>query len=289
MRVLLAVDGSSSSITARDFVANHAWPADTVVRALAVSDPPIGWVEGAGTAIVEAAREHLESELAEAAKPLLERGLTVEDAVITGRPATTILEEAARLAADLVVVGSRGHGPIASMVLGSVSAEVADQAATSVLIARRDTTQRVLIATDGSDAAYAIADLVASWGLVDAAKVEIVSVAPLGDRMRDLMVDAATFGADRVADERERLLDRHRGYAEELARRLGDHGLEASASVLAGDPAHEIVEAARQRDTDLVITGTRGLHGIDRLILGSVARNVAMHAPCSVLVARPAG
>jgi nucleotide-binding universal stress UspA family protein len=55
--------------------------------------------------------------------------------------------------------------------------------------------------------------------------------------------------------------------------------------VLAGDAAHEIIAAARRRGMDLVVTGTRGLRGV-RVILGSVARNVLLHAPCSVLVVR---
>ena len=36
----------------------------------------------------------------------------------------------------------------------------------------------------------------------------------------------------------------------------------------------------------MIVTGTRGLHGVERFILGSVARNVLLHAPCSVLVVR---
>lgn len=47
-----------------------------------------------------------------------------------------------------------------------------------------------------------------------------------------------------------------------------------------------IIAAARRRGVDLIVTGTRGLHGVERVILGSVARNVLLHAPCSVLVVR---
>jgi hypothetical protein len=54
--------------------------------------------------------------------------------------------------------------------------------------------------------------------------------------------------------------------------------------VVAGDAAHEIIDAARRRGADLIVTGTRGLHGLERVILGSVARNVLFHAPCSVMV-----
>jgi nucleotide-binding universal stress UspA family protein len=44
------------------------------------------------------------------------------------------------------------------------------------------------------------------------------------------------------------------------------------------------VHAARERQADLVVVGSRGLTGLPRLVLGSVARNVLYHAPCSVLI-----
>ena len=60
----------------------------------------------------------------EAHARLTRPGLTVESAVLRGRPAAAIVDDASRMAADLMVVGSRGHGTIESMLLGSVSAEV---------------------------------------------------------------------------------------------------------------------------------------------------------------------
>ena len=63
-------------------------------------------------------------------------------------------------------------------------------------------------------------------------------------------------------------------------------GVAALPHLLEGDPAHEIVEFARARPRSLVLVGTRGHGGLARLVLGSVARNVLLHAPGSVLVVR---
>jgi nucleotide-binding universal stress UspA family protein len=52
--------------------------------------------------------------------------------------------------------------------------------------------------------------------------------------------------------------------------------------------AHEILHAARDHGADLVITGSRGLGALDRLLLGSVARNVLTHFAGSVLIMREA-
>jgi nucleotide-binding universal stress UspA family protein len=56
--------------------------------------------------------------------------------------------------------------------------------------------------------------------------------------------------------------------------------------VRSGDPANEILQAAAELKSDLIVTGSRGLGTLDRLVLGSVARNVLIHAPCSVLIVR---
>lgn len=82
----------------------------------------------------------------------------------------------------------------------------------------------------------------------------------------------------------------------ELSRKLESWKAEAERradrpvgqSVLAGDPATEIVRFAREGEFDLVVTGTRGRTGLKHLLLGSVAEKVVRQAHCPVLVARRA-
>lgn len=76
----------------------------------------------------------------------------------------------------------------------------------------------------------------------------------------------------------------HQSAADDAVVRLRAKGLHADALVAAGDAAEGILTLARGRDVDLIVMGTRGLTGIDRLRLGSVARNVLHHAHCSVLI-----
>jgi nucleotide-binding universal stress UspA family protein len=56
--------------------------------------------------------------------------------------------------------------------------------------------------------------------------------------------------------------------------------------LLEGDPAAEIVRHVQQTGTDLVVMGTHGRTGLDRLLLGSVAEKVLRDSPCSVLVVK---
>ena len=55
---------------------------------------------------------------------------------------------------------------------------------------------------------------------------------------------------------------------------------------LEGDPATEIVRYTRDAGMDLIVMGTHGRTGLDRLLLGSVAEKVMRDAPCSVMVVK---
>ena len=96
-----------------------------------------------------------------------------------------------------------------------------------------------------------------------------------------------SFAAD-VRDAYEAAVDRsykeHTDLAEASVNQLREAGIEADSTVSEGNPAHHIVEAAVNWGADLVVLGSRGRTG--RLSVGSMAHNVLMHAPCSVLVVR---
>jgi nucleotide-binding universal stress UspA family protein len=69
---------------------------------------------------------------------------------------------------------------------------------------------------------------------------------------------------------------------------FGNIGLERIAVyVVPGDPPRQIVALAKALDADLVVLGTHGRKGVQRLLLGSVAEGVLRHADCNVFVVRP--
>ncbi len=291
MRILVPLDGSPSSIEARDLVAGLSWPPGTLLRLMTAYEAPSDWVGiGAGMPWIgdaeDALRDQLSDELEQLAEPLRHRQWKVERRVVGGRPAATILGEAREFGADLIVVGSRGRGALASMLLGSVSAEVIDGAPCPVLVARSDKVSRVLVASDGSATSAAIPGVLAAWGAFSGMCAEAVSVAPPPETGYELVAEMHTI-AYRSHESRRGELERHRRMAEEMAARLADIGVRSTSSLLAGDPATEIIAAAQRSEADLIVTGSRGLRGLERVVLGSVARSVVLHAPCSVLVVRP--
>jgi nucleotide-binding universal stress UspA family protein len=75
-------------------------------------------------------------------------------------------------------------------------------------------------------------------------------------------------------------------YLERVSRRLQRRGLETRTLVRSGDPAQEIVDAARRHGVDLIAMSTHGRTGFRRALLGSVAEEVVRRARRPVLLVR---
>jgi nucleotide-binding universal stress UspA family protein len=93
---------------------------------------------------------------------------------------------------------------------------------------------------------------------------------------------ALSVAPDRVG---ELLLDEAVTHVRTLLQGL-PAGVVAETLVGLGTPWRAVCDAARTHAVDLVVIGTHGFDGVDRLI-GTTAAKIVNHAPCSVLVARP--
>ena len=195
-----------------------------------------------------------------------------------GRVADVLIDKANETFADLIVVGSRGLGPLTSAVLGSVSAHLVDHAPCPVLVARSPTITRMLLATDGSPSSRSIPRILAAWGSAfRGVPVEVFSVAP-----RDAFVTPwSTSG-----DEEFSPLTLHEAIAEGVADELMELGFHSAAVSRAGDTTKLIVSEGREWGADLIVTGSRGIGTLHRIVSGSVAHDVLTHARSSVLVVR---
>jgi nucleotide-binding universal stress UspA family protein len=295
MRVLFATDGSKSADRARDLLAALPWPDGTqfcvgcavTSRGELFATPwPVPYTGDLG-ALDEEARRHAQVTLDDAERTLGGVGRTVDRITFTGRPATAIIEEARSWHADLIVLGSRGHGPFVTMLLGSVSAEVVDHAPCPVMVVRRDRVNGLVFAEDGSPCAAHAANVIRSWPVLHDVPLEVVSVAEIGIPWSAGM-PAGLY--DEVMESYVEDVAAARTATEAVARKSADEftaaGFRATPRMLEGDPAHTIVEFAHGRPDALLVMGTRGHGGLARALLGSVARNVLLHAPNSVLIVR---
>ncbi|MDQ1683297.1 MAG: hypothetical protein QOC82_34 [Frankiaceae bacterium] len=83
--------------------------------------------------------------------------------------------------------------------------------------------------------------------------------------------------------------DEQRDAAEAVLRRTGDRlsgdGVQATVVARFGEAADALLATAEELDADLIVVGNRGMNGVRRYLLGSVAGRVAHHARCSVHIA----
>ena len=297
MKALLAIDGSTESAFGLETAASFSWPAGSEVLVLTVLRPEAdryGGPWGVGVAYIpsddlwDGLGAERESLLEEAAVRLRERGLAVTTLLTEGRAASIIVDTAREMGADLIVVGARGHGAIEAALLGSVSAEVVDQAPCAVLVARGPSVGRILIGTDGSDVAMSAARFVGGCGLFGNSQVRVVhavDVNPtwwLGYTPGDAAMAVNAYAT--VVTEGHRRGDE---VTAATAARLRADDLEASTISVEGSAAAAILAEATSWRADLVVVGTRGNGLLKRLLLGSTARSVLHHAGASVLITKP--
>lgn len=132
----------------------------------------------------------------------------------------------------------------------------------------------VVVATDGSASVGRAIDVGVDLAARFDADVHAVSVIDVGE------VDAAPA---QLRAELETALE---SYAETALADVIERAPGITTAVREGRPAHQICEYAREHDADLIVTGTRGRHGENRLLLGSVAERVVRTAPVPVLSVR---
>jgi nucleotide-binding universal stress UspA family protein len=276
MHILIGVDGSQAAEVACEFVANRTWPIGTRIELVGAISPALIRRDRI------AAREALRQALDDRGNSLRKAGMTVSTEIIEGDPAESLVDRAGNTFADLIVVGNRGLGPVVSAVIGSVSAHLIDHAPCPVLVARSPKATRMVLASDGTHSSRKIPRILAAWQpAFSGMPVEVVSVAS----PEKFLTPWAPEG-DTARDWQGRDIVQHRHIAEQVADELMDLGWHAAAIVAMGDPAGEILDASRDWHADLIVTGSRGIGTIRRLLRGSVAHKVMMHTRSSVLVMR---
>jgi nucleotide-binding universal stress UspA family protein len=295
MRILLALDGSPSADRARALVTSLAWGPGTTVRLVAALDVAPALWGGPWIPAIPVDADELEEEavveltrvLQEARLALEAAGLTVEAELLRGRPSAAIVDDARIWGPDLIVVCSRGHGPVETAVLGSVSAAIVDHATCPVLVVRGDHAARVILAEDGSPAGMAARDVVATWPAFAAIPVLVVGVVDVAAPWRS-GIAPTMFGAamDVYTDMITSARTTHREIVAATEAHLRAAGRSVSGELREGHPADQLRQAATDPAGDLIVVGSRGYVGISRLVMGSVAHAVLTHAHCSVLVVK---
>lgn len=288
MRILLAVDGSSSSEAVIQEATTRPWPAASEFNIVTVVDP---FFFTRAPALLEEAKKSTLQGLKDQAQGLVDAGWAVNENIVLDNPRHALPRVAKAWKADLILLGSHGRGAVGRLLLGSTAQAVLRHAECSVEIVRsghRETASgegmRVLIPTDGSEHAEDAIESVASRPWPNGSEFRIIS----SPEYPVLVGEYPYYPQEELAD----LTKASRDHASESAKAgealLGKAGLKASREITEprNTPAHAILEAAESWKADLIVIGSHGRRGFDRLLLGSVSEKVALHATCSVEVVR---
>jgi nucleotide-binding universal stress UspA family protein len=212
-------------------------------------------------------------------------GHVTEAHLIEGRAADEILDLAGRIGADLLVIGSRGLGPVGRIALGSVSEGVVYRSARPVLVARGGgeawPPQRVVIGDDGSDQSRRAGELASELGHLFGATTILVRATESAARPRGLPESEESLyerllGEARAKDEEE--LEQR---ANELACATGTP---VESRLAEGDGATAILKACEEDPATIAAVGARGGGLVRRALLGGVSTKVLRAASGPVLV-----
>ncbi|MCU4973883.1 universal stress protein [Halobacteria archaeon AArc-m2/3/4] len=140
----------------------------------------------------------------------------------------------------------------------------------------------IIIPTDGSEYAENAAEVGFEIAEKMGATVHILAV---GDTK---LTHLSSVGGP-PPKTKEDLVDVATEWATDLADAAEADGLEAEVVVRSGTPAKEIADYAAEIDADMIVMGTAGRSGFERMVVGSVTNKVVQTAPVPVLTVRPDG
>lgn len=135
----------------------------------------------------------------------------------------------------------------------------------------------ILLAVDSSEHTLRVIQFLKELQLQPATKIILAHVIPSPEPDIDIAVDRPHASEELLYQQVEKQLQ---AYQADLP---GNSTLE----IVTGDPAAEIIRLAHIHQADLIVIGSRGLTGLQRILEGSVSSQVVAEAPCSVLVVKP--
>lgn len=230
----------------------------------------------------EARRNHLENGADN------QPGLEVTPHMVRGlAPAEVIVETASNLGCELIVMGTHGRRGLSHLLLGSVAERVVRTSKVPVLTVRANAdielpeTPKILVPHDFSEASANAVEQAAAWADAFGAEITLLHVV-------EPVVYPEFYSVDILSDDlMERLVERsERALGKAAEDLLGN--AKARVQVEVGRAANTIVDNADPERYDAVVMATRGLSGLEQVLLGSVAESVLRR--CEIpLLAVPTG
>jgi nucleotide-binding universal stress UspA family protein len=297
MKVLVAVDGSAFSrmaVEALGVLNSH--PPEVVSLIHVIESQPLKVLSGTrpahgkrALAAMEKAGTALLRDMEKVAQMALPQAVTgphtkIQQKLLHGPLAATIVRQATLQRADLVILGTRGLSDAPGFLLGSVSRKVAGSCGRACLVVKQPlhALKQVVLAVDGSKFSRSAALFLRDRLLPEEATVTILSVAePVVTELA-----ANLLSARDLQQLGQPALEQAQHVVETFRDLFMKEGFYVKTEVCSGRASDTILDYLTTNPADLLVVGSRGLVGTERLQLGSVSETLLKYVSCAFLLVR---
>jgi nucleotide-binding universal stress UspA family protein len=280
-KVLVPVDGSDSSFHALEQAFQFSSPEKNWVTVACVAPYYQGDLDTLVFAdpIVAKMRQPCENALTKAKEIAASKGYSIDTVLLEeGEPSSRLVEFADANNRAMIIIGRRGLSNLKRVFVGSITKRVIGHSHGDVVVVPDGTTlawDKILVATDGSPCSQAAVERAVHFAKVYGSTIDVVSVVDVPDSL---------YGE--APDLTEVFEGMSMGYADTAVQYAKSQGLAATPHVITGTPYEIIPDLAKSLGTGIIIVGSHGRTGMNRLLMGSVAEKIIGLASCPVLVAR---
>ena len=289
--LLVPIDASDASATAIDYAFRIASATGAAITFCYSVDPSgvqcSPYDLGSMGVMIEEMEQISASLLATAKSKANNRGIEASTLELAGPVVPAIADAARQRRVSAIVMGTAGRSGARRFFLGSVTEGVlrsSDRPVFTISRCRPDVAveslylRRIVVAVDESEASNAAVDFALRLADPTHTTVELVHI----------LQAPATHGAVAPNGKEQQRLIRECAKAEELlqaySERCSERNIHVERTMKDGEPAAEIVTIAPPERADLIVIGTHGRRGLQRLALGSVAEHVVRNASVPVAV-----
>lgn len=284
-KLLLATDGSQFSEGAIREAIRLAKRCSSKLSVLSVIETNPEY-ETIAPQLLEKAEKSAQEHLASVKEQAKKEGVDCTTSILEGEDSFNyISNEATKNKISMVIMGRRGKTGLKRLVMGSTTARVIGHAPCNVLVvprAARVEFKNILVATDGSRYATAAASEAIGIAKKNNSKLIVLAVVP-SESMQPMDIVHSQMSRDVIAEKEMKEAEKNAKTAKEAARK---EGVSVEAFVMGGKPSDAIVQTAKEKNVDVILLGSHGKSGIDKLLMGSVAERVIVLSSCAVLVVK---
>jgi nucleotide-binding universal stress UspA family protein len=285
--VIIATDGSSAAKAAVTTAVHFPWPNGTHTIAVVAKQIRADYRQSILLAALDRTAEFVAKG---AARAVSRRWADAEVRVVDAAPVAAIVREAARRRADAIVMGWRGHGAVPRLLMGSVSRGVVRRAPCAVLVVRRAlrNVRRIVVGFDGSAHAGRAVDLISRLNPPRGGRVTLFTAVDAMDLPSEplMLFDTRAAVSTEVARINKERLARARQSLDRATRTLTRAGWKVDRVITTGAPLRDLLDTVVKTRADLLVVGAKGVTGLHRLLLGSVAEGALNRSPVPVFIVR---